>query len=203
MKILKKFLTYIPILMIGISMVLVLSLGYALINNQIPSILNKSILYVQTESMEDTIMAGDMIIINQKYDNLAVDDIVSYRKSDQLNIIITHRIVEINQIGDESFITTKGDNNQSIADWETNFSEDLIIGKYNGQKSTFLGSIYKSLFLSNFNIIFLVILFIFVIIIVLEAMNIIKTINDHKLEKEKKLYVQEEKERLRKEKDDR
>ncbi len=103
---------------------------------------------------------------------------VSFRKSDQLNIIITHRIVEINGAGDNRIITTKGDNNIVIADWETNFNDDLIVGKYNDQKSSFLVQYIKSLFLSNFNIIFIIIFIFFVI--VLEAINIIKSIQEHK-----------------------
>lgn len=203
MKILKKILTYIPIVILGFSIFLILSLGYSLINNRIPSILNRSILYVQTESMEDTIMAGEIIIINQDYNDLNVGDIVSFRKSDQLNVIITHRIININISGGSRYITTQGDNNNNTTfDWETNFSEELIIGKYSGRKSAFIGSIYKSLFLSNFNIIFVVIILIFFVIIVLEALNIIKTIQDHKIEKEKEQLIQEAKEKITKEKDD-
>ncbi|MFO7969294.1 MAG: S24/S26 family peptidase, partial [Candidatus Izemoplasmatales bacterium] len=67
----KKILSYIPILIFGLSLVLILQLGYALANDEVPSVFNRSFLHIKTDSMEDTIMTGDIIVINQNYDELS------------------------------------------------------------------------------------------------------------------------------------
>ncbi|QLY40080.1 signal peptidase I [Hujiaoplasma nucleasis] len=195
----KKILSYMPFVLLAITLLLIMQLGYSLANGEVPTIFGKAIAYVPTKSMQDEIMAGDMIIIDTSYDQVYEGDIVSfYANVDGKRVSITHRIIAIN--GD--VFTTKGDNNDIIYDWEKNISKDNIIGVYRGSKSAFIGGIYGALFSSNFNILFLLIILIFVVIMVLEAINIIKQIQEHKQKDEKEKLINEAKEKLREKEDD-
>jgi hypothetical protein len=110
-------------------------------------------------------------------------------------MIITHRIVSIN--GD--LITTKGDNNFISDDWETNFSKDLVVGKYLS-KSGVLGSVYEVLFVNSINFLFVLIIAIFLLIGIIEMKNIIKLMSQKKaeeLEQEKQKLIEEELKRLK------
>ncbi|MGE4572247.1 MAG: signal peptidase I [Candidatus Izemoplasmatales bacterium] len=196
---LKKILSYMPFVLLAITLLLIMQLGYSLANGEVPTIFGKSIAYVPTPSMEDEIMAGDMIIIDTRFDEVYEGDVVSfYANVDGKRVSITHRIQEIN--GD--YFTTKGDNNDLIYDWETDINKENIIGVYRGSRSAFIGGIYGALFSSNFNILFLLIILIFVVIMVLEAINIIKQIQEHKQNDEKEKMIKEAKEKLREKEDD-
>jgi len=193
-KILLKTIYYLPFVFIILSMVMMVRLGVSLKNNEIPSIFNRAILYVKTNSMEDAIMAGDLIFIDTSVDEYFPDDIISFKKPDEQNIIITHRIESIN--GD--FITTKGDNNNVSETWEINFSKDLIVGKY-VSKSAFLGSIYEVLFVNGLNMLFLLIIIVFMLIGMIEIKNIVKLLSQKKsveYEVEKQKMIEEEKAKL-------
>jgi signal peptidase I len=194
-KVFKKIFYFIPFVFIGLSMLLIVSLGISLKNNEVPNIFNRAMLFVVTPSMEDTIMVGDLIFIDTNFDELAEGDIISFRRSDQQEMIITHRIVSIN--GD--LITTKGDNNFISDDWETNFSKDLVVGKYLS-KSGVLGSVYEVLFVNSINFLFVLIIAIFLLIGIIEMKNIIKLMSQKKaeeLEQEKQKLIEEELKRLK------
>jgi signal peptidase I len=194
-KVFKKIFYFIPFVFIGLSMLLIVSLGISLKNNEVPNIFNRAMLFVVTPSMEDTIMVGDLIFIDTNFDELAEGDIISFRRSDQQEMIITHRIVSIN--GD--LITTKGDNNFISDEWETNFSKDLVVGKYL-TKSGILGSVYEVLFVNSINFLFVLIIAIFLLIGIIEMKNIIKLMSQKKaeeLEQEKQKLIEEELKRLK------
>lgn len=191
----KKILSYLPLVILGVTVLLIFQLGYALANGEVPSIFNRAISYVPTPSMEDEIMAGDIIIIHTKYDELDRGDVISfYANINGQRVSVTHRI-EV--IGNGKF-TTKGDNNDDIIyDWETDVPVDQIIGVYRGTRLPFLGKLYGGLFSDNFNILFLFIILIFVIIIVLEIVNIIKHIHQAKSEEEKQKLIEAAKQELK------
>lgn len=197
----KKILSYIPILIFGLSLVLILQLGYALANDEVPSVFNRSFLHIKTDSMEDTIMTGDIIVINQNYDELSPGDIVSFKTVVQgKEVIITHRIDSIDEINNT--YTTKGDNNDSIAEWERNITEEQIVGKYTGDKSSFFGNLYTKLFSEGINIVFLIIIGVFIIIAIIEILNIINFFQQKKQIERKTEMIKDAKEKLKKEKDD-
>ncbi|MGN0808199.1 MAG: signal peptidase I [Candidatus Coproplasma sp.] len=72
---------------------------------------------VQTPSMEDTIMTGDLIVFKEvDYSSLQIDDIIVFKADENFKdgngnslqgYTIVHRIIEITQDG----LVTKGDNN--------------------------------------------------------------------------------------------
>ncbi len=201
-KILKKLAGAIPYIMLLVSFILILRVGISIKNGETPTIFGKAVFFVPTQSMEDTIMAHDMIFVDTTEDHYTVGDIITFRKPDQEGITITHRIVEINIIGDEKYYTTLGDNNPYSYDWETNFSEANIIGKYLS-KSTFLGGIYFYVFENGINVIFIAIILVFITIGGMELFSIIKTINEAKSKdmlEEKEKLIEEELQRLRQEK---
>jgi signal peptidase I len=191
---LNKILSVSPFVFIGLAMIMILQLGISLAKDEVPSVFNRAILYVKTPSMEDTIMTGDLIFVDVNATEYFVQDIISFRKSDQPEIIITHRIVEIN----DDKITTKGDNNVVSEDWEIDFSEDLIVGKYIA-KSAFLGSIYEMFFLNSLNILFALIIIVFLLIAVIEIKNIVILLSKkqaEELEEEKQRLIEEAKIKL-------
>lgn len=195
-KILLKIFNILPFVFVAMAMALIVHLGLSLKKEQIPSVFNRAILYVKTPSMEDSIMAGDIIFVNVGDFEYDEEDIISFRKPDQQEVIITHRISRIDPI--TGLITTKGDNNLNSENWEINFSPDLIVGKYMG-KSSVLGSVYEVLFVNSLNIVFLLMIIIFMLIGVFEIKNIVKLLTLKKqaeLEEEKQKMIEEEKRKL-------
>lgn len=81
---------------------------------------------IVTGSMEPVIMPGDIILVRRITDieginSLQVDDIIQFKRDD---ILISHRIVEINNNYDVIEFTTKGDNNPS-RDYQKVKTEDI------------------------------------------------------------------------------
>lgn len=192
-KTLKKIFSYLPFIILGLSMILVFQFGYAIARGEIPTIFNRAISYVPTPSMEDEILAGDLIVVHTKFDEIEVDDIISYHTVvNGREISVTHRVVSI----DNGLYTTKGDNNGQIYEWEKDIEYDDIIGVYKGQRSHFLGSIYGTLFSSNINVLFILIIFIFIVIFALEIFSLVKTLQEKKTLEEKEKMIEEEKKKM-------
>ena len=85
-----------------------------------PSLFGRSLMSVQTDSMEDTLMVGDLIIdrvpTKEQASNLMVGDVISFRVVNEEGTAYytnTHRIVEVRQdtMG-ETYYITKGDHVQ-------------------------------------------------------------------------------------------
>ena len=84
---------------------------------------------IASGSMVPMINKGDMVIVDQirgDYSKLAEGQVIAYRKD---NIIIVHRLVQIMQVGDETFYYTKGDANNDRDNWVVN--QDMIMGIVN------------------------------------------------------------------------
>lgn len=93
-------------IILGVLIIVLLCICYSrfIKKEEMVTLLGKGFLVIVTESMSPTIESGDFIIISEEkiYEE---GDIVTYL--DDANMIVTHRIVEIN---DDTFIA-KGDNN--------------------------------------------------------------------------------------------
>ncbi|MDY0024027.1 MAG: signal peptidase I [Candidatus Izemoplasmatales bacterium] len=197
MKLLKKIFNILPFIFIALAMFLIINLGFSLKNEKVPSVFNRAMSYVKTGSMEPDIMAGDIIFIDTGETEFYVGDVISFKRPDKPEIIVTHEIQSIT--GD--LVTTKGTANQISEDWEVNFSKDYIVGKYIG-KSSGLGALYETLFIDNSNYLFALITIIFLLIVIIEFKNIIKMISlsaKEKKEEEKQKLIEEAKEKLREE----
>lgn len=185
---------------------------YGNVNNQPPSIFSLSISYVPTESMEPTIDKGDYVLFqNSSYDKANVGDIVIYYSSADSKFII-HRVVgkvsngELEKIDYDPSVTglsyedmslsidyyysvkttdeckdyliTLGDNN--IALDSTPVTRDMYQGKFImvvGIMSFLSGGVNK-------NLIFFILIIIFVLMIGLQVWNIYIKNKTEKLKKE-------------------
>ena len=197
-KILKKIYKLSPYIILAITMLLIFQLGYALARNEVPTIFNRAISYVPTESMEDEIMAGDIIVVHTNQDEYQVGDVVSFMADiDGRETNITHRIVE----KDGDLFTMKGDNNDRTYVWETDIPKDDIIGIYKGWRSPIFGYVYGMLFASSVNIVFILIILTFLLIMGFEVVNIFNTINEKKAAEEKEKMIEEAKKKLKEEED--
>ncbi|MGD9964382.1 MAG: signal peptidase I [Candidatus Izemoplasmatales bacterium] len=197
--VLKKVFYFLPFVFIALAMIMMIHLGISLKNQEIPSVFNRAVLYVKTPSMEPEIMAKDLIFIDTNETEYYEGDIISFRRSDQPSIIITHRIDSIDP--DTGLITTKGDKNYISEEWETDFSSDLIVGKYIA-KSSLLGSVYEVLFVNSLDFLFILIIIVFMLIGLFEIKNIVKLLSKKKeeeLEKEKQKMVEEAMKKLKEE----
>lgn len=197
-KILKKIYKLSPYIILAITMLLIFQLGYALARNEVPTIFNRAISYVPTESMEDEIMAGDIIVVHTNQDEYQVGDVVSFMADiDGRETNITHRIVE----KDGDLFTMKGDNNDRTYAWETDIHKDDIIGIYKGWRSPIFGYVYGMLFASSVNIVFILIILTFLLIMGFEVVNIFNAINEKKAAEEKEKMIEEAKKKLKEEED--
>lgn len=199
----KKIITILPYIFFAITLFLIIQIVVALSNKTVPSVFGYSVFSVESPSMEPTYMTGDLVFVKLVDPDLINEqDVITFRRPDKPEIIITHRVVAIQESGDVRFFTTLGDNNHGlINDWETDFSEELVIGKVTG-KSTFLGKLYNGIVAGGINIVYGGAIFIFMVIAIAEILNITKEI---KLAKNKELIeakakmVEEELQRLQKE----
>lgn len=186
----KQIITYVvSILLLVLCLYIVLEIIVANSNKRPPNIFGVSVSYVPTESMEPTIHSGDYIMFTRTdYDSVNVGDIIVYR-SKKNDIFIVHRIVSKNS----EYITCKGDNNQTN-DTEK-ITSDMVCGKFVTTLS-FMGIFQGGI---NVNIIFFILVFIFVIMIGMQVFSIVLKRKNDKLREEqdkKKELIREE---LRKE----
>lgn len=211
MKIFKKTLRILfqvlPYLFLALAALLIFNVVSSLRKQETPTLFGYGAAVVLTPSMEDTIMTGDLIIF-RKTDaaSLVVGDIITfYEPGAEVPVTITHRIVAIEEAGGIRYFTTKGDNNNVSATWETGFAETQIVGVYVA-KSTALGWVYSrvfSLFQSTgLMVVYPLIVLVFLLIVVSEGRSIMKELTTAKkkeLEAERARLLAEELEKLRKE----
>jgi len=201
-RVLKNAASIIPYLMLLASFILIIQVAVSIKKGDSPTLFGRAVFVVVSPSMEDTIMVGDMIFVDTTPEHLTVGDIITFRQPGQENIVITHRIIDMKEVDGVHYYSTLGDNNFESFDWEIDFPESNVIGKYIS-KSTFLGGIYVYLFSNGLNVLFIAIILVFVTIGGMELFSIIKMINMSKnkdaLEEKEKL-IQEELQRLRQQK---
>ena len=81
--------------------------------NSIPDFLGYTPFIVVSGSMEPNIPVNDIIITKKiKENNIKIGDVISYRDKEN-NIVITHRVVGIQNIDGQNFYETKGDSNKA------------------------------------------------------------------------------------------
>ena len=97
----------------------------------VPSVLGLRLFSIQTDSMYDTLMPGDLVIDTAVKDPEALQkkDIITYwTVIDGERVLNTHRIVEIYDGNGYLIFATKGDNNTTVDTLTVHESE--IVGKY-------------------------------------------------------------------------
>ena len=102
-----------------------------------------SLFYVDGDSMEPIILDGDFIAVNvKKQERYYSGDIVSfYHYVDDSYIIVTHKIVAVDDQNELFRYETKGVNNVEVDEMLVN--NDQIIGKYVGFRIPLLGYIVE------------------------------------------------------------
>lgn len=215
-KVLKKIFGIVPYIFLLVSFILIISLTISIKNGETPTFFGRAIFHVPTfsHSMEPTIEAGDIILVNTKVDKYMVSDVITFKAYFDIDnngqeewVDITHRIVSIETRDGVKYYTTQGDNTSGSESWETDFTQDKIIGKYVG-KSTIVGTVYDYIFSGGVSFIFIGIIVLFLFVGGIEIFDIIKQANMQKektILEEKEKLIQEELERLRleqKEKDE-
>lgn len=102
-----------------------------------PSFLGYQLKTVLSGSMEPTFKTGSIIAVKPVADtgNLEEKDIITYMQQDQS--LVTHRIIEVINQGDQVMYQTKGDNNAD-ADTQPVLSQN-VVAKYTGFTIPFLG----------------------------------------------------------------
>ena len=180
----------IPIILLNVSLIVM----HYVHPDQIPGLFGVKPVAVLSGSMEDTIMTGDLIVI-EKTDpySLKEGDVICYLLSGQA---VTHRIDAVKDLGDgtKEYIT-KGDANQA-QDREA-VHPDQIQGIWNGVRFAGVGNFV--IFLSSPTG---MILFIILPIAVLIMVDGIKRWRDDKREKARTDQLEEELARLRSEKEE-
>lgn len=131
----------------------------------------------------DSLDPGDMVILKDTpFEDVQIGDVIVFQ--DQVlisghtsNILIIHRVVDIN---DEGALVTKGDNPQNQID------------PHPVTKDTYQGSLYAkitfvkpivNMMLSSRSLIFISLIAVLLILVILELMNMYKTISQGKAQK--------------------
>ena len=87
---------------------------------------NYKLLSVQSGSMEPAIPIGS-VLLTKPSSAYQVEDVITFRDIENPNYLITHRIVEVENLENGSLYVTKGDANED-ADSER-IEKDLVVGK--------------------------------------------------------------------------
>jgi len=174
----KKVISYVvSFLCILLCLYITIEVINANTHNRPPRIFNLSVSYVPTGSMEPTISAGEYVLFKKAtFDSVDVDDIIVYYNKEEAKYII-HRVIEKNEA--LKVITTKGDNN-SVAD-QIEVTPGMIYGKYVttlGFMAIFSGGI-------NQNLIFFILVIIFVLMLAMQISSIFIKGKTDKIKEEK------------------
>lgn len=107
-----------------------------------PNIFGYEILTVLSGSMEPGIPTGSIIGVKPVTDrsNLQVGDVVTFRASERADMLITHRIIEIQGEGNSLSFITQGDNNDS-PDTEP-VTANNIVAKYENIMIPYIGYVF-------------------------------------------------------------
>lgn len=211
--IMKKTLQIIPFVFFALAFFLIIQVFVAVKNDKIPSVFGYSLASVLSDSMDPTFSKGDLIYITTNFDATELKavsdtyegDVITFHMplqttSGEVIIVNSHRIVDIVEVDGSYTFYTKGDNNSAIDDYVV--TEADILGVWTGKvinNSSIAAQIYQFVSNGGTNLIYIVIIFVFALIGVSEAINIIKQVGEQKkldLEKEKEELIEKEKARL-------
>ena len=193
----KSIIAYIvTILCIALCIYIVISVITAKSNKRPPNVFGLSISHVPTASMEPTINTGDYVLFHTtSFDEVNVDDIVVYR-SEVNDIFIIHRVIRKIDTPTQKYLICKGDNNSTnpVADAEF-IKPDMICGKFITTLS-FMGLFKGGI---NTNIIFAIIVIIFLVMLGMQITAMVMKHKNDKLKEEKEKKRELLREELRKE----
>ena len=115
-------LIIIPIIIYNLTLIL----KYVINPRKTPDFLGYKTYEIISRSMEDTINKNDLIIVKDvPKTEIKINDIIAFNNGKE---VITHRIIDIENINGQTFYTTKGDNNRSQDKEKVSYEQ--VEGKY-------------------------------------------------------------------------
>ncbi|MCI2112199.1 MAG: signal peptidase I [Ruminococcus sp.] len=187
-KVLKRIVNIVvDILVVLILMVsiLVVMLSLTTESSGVPNILGIAPLSVQTQSMEDTINPGDLILctLTEIDDEFQKDDIVTFPiEINGESVLNTHRIVEVVEDNNITYYRTQGDNKETNPEPDTDLqTSSTIVAKYTGTKIPGLGNVLS--FIRTQLGFFLCILLPMIIFFMYEAVRVVMNLIAYSKEK--------------------
>ena len=115
-------LIIIPIIIYNLTLII----KYVINPQETPDFLGYKTYEIISRSMEDTINKNDLIIVKDVPKNeIKINDIIAFNNGKE---VITHRIIDIENINGQTFYTTKGDNNRSQDKEKVSYEQ--VEGKY-------------------------------------------------------------------------
>lgn len=117
-------------LFIFLLITMAIEVGYSKITGSAPRILGHEVMSVLSGSMEPSIQTGSIIAIKMHTNETQYElgDVITFRSADDPNILITHRIIEVNVTEQGIYYATKGDNND-VPD-PSPVAHERVVGKY-------------------------------------------------------------------------
>ena len=173
------------VVLILIVSILVVMLSLTSKSSGVPNIFGIAPLSVQTESMEDTINPGDLILcsLTEIDDEFQKDDIVTFPI--ELNgeqVLNTHRIVEVVEDNNIIYYRTQGDNEETNPEPDKDLqTASTIVAKYTGTKIPGLGNVLS--FIRTQLGFFLCILLPMIIFFIYEAVRVVMNLMAYSKEK--------------------
>ncbi len=156
----KKIINIITTVILIALIVLVAMMFFARFSGKSPSVFGLHFYRVATDSMEPTLMVGDVIVVKETpADDIAKDDIVTYKAlvGEMAGQEITHRVVTDPEVRDGRYTyQTQGD--ASGAPLDPKITYDQVVGKFEC-KLPIIDKLY-SFFLTPFGLITVVALII-------------------------------------------
>ena len=187
-KVLKRIVNIVvDILVVLILMVsiLVVMLSLTTESSGVPNILGIAPLSVQTQSMEDIINPGDLILctLTEIDDEFQKDDIVTFPiEINGESVLNTHRIVEVVEDNNITYYRTQGDNKETNPEPDTDLqTSSTIVAKYTGTKIPGLGNVLS--FIRTQLGFFLCILLPMIIFFIYEAVRVVMNLIAYSKEK--------------------
>lgn len=188
-KCLKKILNVvidIVVIFIMIVSIFIVTLSLTSKSSGVPNIFGVAPLSVQSNSMEDTFSAGDLLlsqVTNNPDETYEVGDIVTFPISiDGESVLNTHRIVEVIEDNNITYYKTQGDNKNTNPEPDKALqSASTIVAKYTGNKISGLGNVLT--FIRTQLGFFLCVLLPMIIFFVYEAIRVVMNIIAYNNEK--------------------
>lgn len=188
-KALKKIINVIidiVVILVLIVSILIVTLSLTSKSSGVPNIFGIATLSVQSDSMEDTFYAGDLLlsqVTNDPGETYEVGDIVTFPINiNGESVLNTHRIVEVVEDDSITYYKTQGDNKDTnpVPDEDLQ-SASTIVAKYTGTKISGLGNVLT--FIRTQLGFFLCVLLPMIIFFVYEAIRVVMNIIAYNNEK--------------------
>lgn len=130
------------VLLVGLLVTLIVNaLLCVFVDHYYPTFGDVRFFSVVTDSMEDEIMAGEMIVgrVPKSEDEIGVDTVITYELTQGNSItLITHRVISVEHAEDGSvYYRTRGDNAPTVDAATPGFND--VVGIYTGEKCGFFG----------------------------------------------------------------